>query len=261
MHDDVASPSNGCKWWSFLWKLHIPPKIKNFIWRSCLNALPSTDNLWKRKIVTEPCCCRCKVKPESAVHALFQCKALKKIWVGTRFGNLISSRIFRLVQEVFQFFLPQLEPSVFCQFCVVVWAIWTDRNNMVNGGSFCDPSIVVSRAISMLDEFTNSKQAMAVSPPSSSRRSDVEWIVPPSGQLKLNSTVRFRNKSDKIGLGSAIRDYKGRVIATSTNTLRGNFSLELGHFGGARWLKACPPVQPLSFDFRSLLYCCRIPPL
>ncbi|KAK3205252.1 hypothetical protein Dsin_019298 [Dipteronia sinensis] len=76
----VSNPSMMCKWWNSLWKLNIPPKVRIFIWRACLNTIPSLENLWKRKITDVPRCNRCDSLAESASHAIFGCKEARKIW-------------------------------------------------------------------------------------------------------------------------------------------------------------------------------------
>nr|GMD98846.1 uncharacterized protein LOC109177106 [Ipomoea batatas] len=42
--------TNNNKHWTRVWKLAIPPKVKNFIWQACSNLLPTADNLRKRKV-------------------------------------------------------------------------------------------------------------------------------------------------------------------------------------------------------------------
>ncbi|CAL2232150.1 unnamed protein product [Prunus armeniaca] len=37
--------------WKQLWKLELPSKIKNLVWRACLDILPTAVNLYKRKVV------------------------------------------------------------------------------------------------------------------------------------------------------------------------------------------------------------------
>ncbi|KAK3223533.1 hypothetical protein Dsin_010558 [Dipteronia sinensis] len=67
----ASSPSPSSFWWNTLWRLHLPPKVRIFVWRACLNALPSLVNLWKRRIVESPRCIRCAAQVESSCHALF----------------------------------------------------------------------------------------------------------------------------------------------------------------------------------------------
>ena len=52
----VASSSNRSnqeQFWKSIWKLHIPNKIKMSLWRVCSNALPTKENLKKRKILDD----------------------------------------------------------------------------------------------------------------------------------------------------------------------------------------------------------------
>ena len=72
-------------WWLRMWRLHIPPKVKIFVWRACLNAFPSLQNLCTRKVIASPRCCRCSSPVESVAHAIFWCKEAKRCW---RFSGL-----------------------------------------------------------------------------------------------------------------------------------------------------------------------------
>lgn len=42
------TPEEERKVWLFLWRMHLPPKIKNFIWRACTDCLPMLELLRKR---------------------------------------------------------------------------------------------------------------------------------------------------------------------------------------------------------------------
>lgn len=46
--------------WKFIWQSEILPKVKHFLWNACQNAIPTMDNLHKRKIVPNPLCPLCK---------------------------------------------------------------------------------------------------------------------------------------------------------------------------------------------------------
>ena len=48
--------------WKKIWKLNIPPKVRNFLWRACSNILPTRENLHRRRVQMEPwceLCCQC----------------------------------------------------------------------------------------------------------------------------------------------------------------------------------------------------------
>ena len=42
--------------WSGLWKLKVPNKVKTYVWRACTNSLPTLENLLKRKVVLSSIC-------------------------------------------------------------------------------------------------------------------------------------------------------------------------------------------------------------
>jgi hypothetical protein len=210
-----------------------------------MNSLPSLDNLWKRRVVDDPSCGRCKARVESASHALFDCKESRKFWQDTRFASFVLSRKFCNVLEMFLHLMESLDSVGFNQFSVVVWAFWNDRNAVVNGGKSGMPHLVASRALLMLEEFSNSKTSTSVhSPPLPPVPTfDDVWLAPPSGKLKLNSAVVVRKGVGFVSIGSAIQDCKGKVLAISVSKIKGLFPSDMGH------LLALSP-QPLCFDRR-----------
>nr|POF25158.1 putative ribonuclease h protein [Quercus suber] len=66
--------------WKRIWKLHIPNKIKMFLWRVCSNALPTLVNLKKRKILEDAKCKACLMAEENTLHAIWDCEKLHHIW-------------------------------------------------------------------------------------------------------------------------------------------------------------------------------------
>ena len=74
-----TSSIGGSHGWSMIWNLNLPGKIKIFIWRATKNLLPTSENLWKRKILEEPVCQICKMGTEDVFHALMDCKMVKKV--------------------------------------------------------------------------------------------------------------------------------------------------------------------------------------
>ena len=52
----VSDSANKKLFWKRLWKMNVPSKIKNFLWRACSEALPTRSNLAKRKVLDDPTC-------------------------------------------------------------------------------------------------------------------------------------------------------------------------------------------------------------
>lgn len=66
--------------WKEPWSLSVPNKVKNFMWRTCKEAIPVKRNLVKKRILTEDICCHCIQAAEDVVHALWDCAKLSAIW-------------------------------------------------------------------------------------------------------------------------------------------------------------------------------------
>ena len=82
-NSSAASSSDSSKltlFWKHIWKLHIPDKIKLFLWRVCSNALPTMENLKRRKILEDAKCKACLAAQENTLHAIWNCEKLHHIW-------------------------------------------------------------------------------------------------------------------------------------------------------------------------------------
>ena len=66
--------------WKEMWQMKAPPKVKNFIWWACCNALPTKQALMRRKIIANPICERCKTVVKDTEHALWSCSELDVVW-------------------------------------------------------------------------------------------------------------------------------------------------------------------------------------
>lgn len=88
-----SSDSMGMKYfWKAVWSM----KLQNFIWRLCLNILPTRDNLVKRNIYTPIGCPICGYGSESPSHIFGQCIYAGKVWEGTDLGIYIPFLIWVL---------------------------------------------------------------------------------------------------------------------------------------------------------------------
>ncbi|KAK2634855.1 hypothetical protein Ddye_029647 [Dipteronia dyeriana] len=66
-------------WWRKLWKIKVPLKIMNFIWRACHDWIPTRGNLDNRGIPIEMWCPMCYKTLETTIQALWGCSQLKNI--------------------------------------------------------------------------------------------------------------------------------------------------------------------------------------
>uniref|UniRef100_A0A7N2LZ18 Reverse transcriptase zinc-binding domain-containing protein n=1 Tax=Quercus lobata TaxID=97700 RepID=A0A7N2LZ18_QUELO len=80
---DNASTSNPefkKKFWSGIWKLKIPGKVKHYLWKAYSNTLPTKQNLQKRKILNDSTFHLYSKENESSMHALWDCEKIQEVW-------------------------------------------------------------------------------------------------------------------------------------------------------------------------------------
>lgn len=75
-----SSNGEGSKVWRSIWKIRAPPKIRHFMWRAAKDALPSKQNLARRKIALDETCSLCDEQQESVMHVLWLCDQAKAVW-------------------------------------------------------------------------------------------------------------------------------------------------------------------------------------
>lgn len=66
--------------WKRIWHQKIPPKLKIFAWRTCVNGLPTMFNLSHRGIYCSSFCPLCDRAIETTAHVLLHCDHAKLTW-------------------------------------------------------------------------------------------------------------------------------------------------------------------------------------
>ncbi|KAL5761431.1 hypothetical protein ACOSP7_017695 [Xanthoceras sorbifolium] len=157
-----SSSSNDHKWWLYLWNLNISPKIKIFLWRVCLDALPTLSNLFKRKVSASPCCKRCSVEEESVAHALFWCSKSKSVWQDSMFGGLVADLKVCSGFDIVRWLSCQSTREDFEFLCILLWNLWFDRNLSMHNGKLSSSADILEKSLAFLREFQDTQRAFKV---------------------------------------------------------------------------------------------------
>ncbi|GKB67089.1 reverse transcriptase [Tanacetum coccineum] len=129
--------SSGCptEFWKQTWRLKTVPKIKNFWWMACSNALAIREALFLRNYATSPTCLICHSSPETVEHLLFECEWTKPVWFGSTLGlrldglsGTITSRVISLLQP---FQSKDASTKFLTSFATLAWSIWKARNRYI----------------------------------------------------------------------------------------------------------------------------------
>ena len=78
-------PSTGfSEAWKRFWKLSLPPKVLDFVWRLCSNCLPLSVRLHQKGVVFDTCCGLCNMEVEDASHLFFNYSFARSCWTAAR---------------------------------------------------------------------------------------------------------------------------------------------------------------------------------
>ncbi|KAL0356382.1 UNVERIFIED_CONTAM: putative mitochondrial protein [Sesamum radiatum] len=73
--------AEGCEnFWSKMWGLVMPPRVRVQAWRFCYEAVPTMENLSKKRAGVEKQCVICGAEIETLQHILLECPFARVVW-------------------------------------------------------------------------------------------------------------------------------------------------------------------------------------
>ncbi|XP_019186548.1 PREDICTED: uncharacterized protein LOC109181252 [Ipomoea nil] len=86
--------------WKLLWKLSVPPKVKNFLWRFLRKVLPVRENLNSKHVYEGGGCPFCAYEYETIEHLFCECQAISPLWGGSGLDGAVNLYYFMNVAVV-----------------------------------------------------------------------------------------------------------------------------------------------------------------
>ncbi|KAK0592975.1 hypothetical protein LWI29_028449 [Acer saccharum] len=227
-------------WWKFFWRIRIPTKVKIFIWRACLNWIPTRCNLAKRGMHLEIICPMCNKVPETTLHALWTCPTLLHIRATCSFLKGFCVTDAMQFMDVMLLCMNNLLTAEFETFCLIFWRVWFRRNRLIHDNQLLDITEVVPWASSFHAEFKGANVAGKVLNPSQPRQV-WKWNPPAAGLFKLNTDAAVNSGDGIIGVGVIFRDNDCLVLASSAQRVIATFTPQVAEavalFRGLRMAK------------------------
>ncbi|XP_062154522.1 uncharacterized protein LOC133862691 [Alnus glutinosa] len=204
--------------WRRLWSLKLPRHILLFIWRACNEILPTKNNLYKRKVVTDQLCPMCGSEAESVSHALWRCGSAQAIWGSCRGPIQKCSTGAEEFLRVFADLCDKLDDRNLEYFGAIAHKIWSRRNRVVFRGAILPPNILIREAFDLVEEFrTTNLQVETLGQGEQSTR--VGWSKPEENRIKINWDAALDGGRKLMGIGIIARDHQGRVRAAKCEIL------------------------------------------
>ena len=152
--ENAVGSSDNSLWWTTLWRLKVPPKVRIFWWRALNNFLPTKRELRRRHIEREDHCEVCGEPGESLYHVALTCTVARQFW--------------RSAQEITGYKVPVLHPETWTrdvlsgELCTAseaalivcgAWSLWSGRNARKHGKTRWNPRAAVHHVASMVEDF------------------------------------------------------------------------------------------------------------
>lgn len=135
--------------WMRMWNLHIPQRIKVFLWSLLRGVLPS--HIWDFKeggVPSSDYCPCCETNYENDWHIFIGCEVGKQVWIEAGLWDTITAGIGSatgLAAHLFSIFCRL--PNELCRdIAALLWCLWRCRNDKVWEGEVQNVGVVVQLA-------------------------------------------------------------------------------------------------------------------
>lgn len=217
-----ASPSTDQKERKTIWELRTPPWVKLFMWKACMDSLPTQVNLCRRGSTIDLICPISGEASETIDHILLRCRDVVKIWY------LCALRIEVSRYEGFrfkQFLLDAIEhcpAEVTSLLSYTSWEIWRTRNSRCFEDKGFDGMSIQRVSHTRWMEDMRSRIIAANLSPWVSTEVEQTWQKPRRGHRTLNCP-QAEGVNGKAGLGFVLWDDEGKILLAGKT-----FCLETG---------------------------------
>lgn len=135
-----SSTNSEEKSWKLLWKVHIPSKIRMFLWRLSKHSIPTEDVRAHCHMTNSSSCGLCG-SHNYWRHSLLGCTVARCTWAlvdDELAQQLISTSEPHAKHWLFSL-IDNLSHSQFTGVAVTLWAIWSSRRKAIHEGIFQSP--------------------------------------------------------------------------------------------------------------------------
>ncbi|XP_030483709.2 uncharacterized protein LOC115700281 [Cannabis sativa] len=151
----------GSDFWDKLWRLKVPPKVKDLLWRVASNCLPTKVQLRHRHVNIDSICPVCSSDSETILHRLVECSFPRACWVNTGLEVTMDyAGTFRgWLDTCFKAFEEEQRKTI----DITCWAIWKVRNICIWKEKSVNVAAVNLLATSMLEQWSKAYNFACIS--------------------------------------------------------------------------------------------------
>lgn len=117
-------------YWSGIWNLKVPPKVKNLIWCMCRGCLPTRVRLLDKGVVCPTNCSSCDSTHEDLLHVFFDCSFALHVWNRIGLWSSLQHALTHTTSAKDAIFslLETLSAELSQRLSNVMWSLWKHCN-------------------------------------------------------------------------------------------------------------------------------------
>lgn len=200
-------------WEALIWNCKIPPKSKIFMWKALNDFIPVGINLRRHHVPAAPACMLCKNGWGTSTHTLIFCEKVVFFWKESCFWKILKGRREVSLHQLGELVRKEHGKKKFDVWVILLWLVWRFVCSCLHeGGERCRlPTINTAEAFG--SDFRTARKALCHTPPLGVSLGSREWLPPPEGVYRVDVDVAVSWVEGCFGIGAAIRDFKGVIIA------------------------------------------------
>ena len=200
------------KLWKEIWRLEVPNKVKNFMWRLCSNAVATNSNLYKRKVRADPLCPMCNMEAETIEHLCLLCDWTMPIWFVVCFGMRYQKNEICRFDEWLNGIVSKkgIDKEVKALIALTCWNIWKERCNVQLGKQTLNVDNVIRRVRwAYGDCIIKSRKEED----SRLAKEKEVWKAPEVGWIKVNCDGAWKKEVRRAAIGIVAKNEESRMIS------------------------------------------------
>ncbi|KAL0927659.1 hypothetical protein M5K25_001855 [Dendrobium thyrsiflorum] len=199
--------------WKWIRKLDLSPQVACFWRRLLIEALPTTDFLMRRRLLTFNSCLRGCMVVEDRDHITTSCAKLMQVITRLSRWGLIIPMYSSFVDCFHQLKnLSNVNPFIAKLYCSVVFYSWRSRNKVVHEGHELNVDFIASEAVSLASIQSKFNPLSGNWGAFQHELSLSVWHPPPPEWVKVNVDAIIL-RSNEAGVGGVFRDHQGRFLS------------------------------------------------
>lgn len=196
--------------WNNIRRLHVPYKLRTFLWRFCNNTVPVRNILRSRGVRLPISCPMCDVDVEHLLHIFFDCSFAVQCW---QIVNLFHDM--HAVEFAPSWLLGKMSirnSKEAEKIAMVLWGIWYARNQKVWEGKVINPSIAMTISKKQVEDWQGAQKTHQITSAHTITGRNAKWVPPPVGWKKLNVDAFVVAGEQSFGLGLVLRNEHGHFL-------------------------------------------------